>query len=142
MAEYISIPEFAKLAGISHQAVYKQLRNKLQPYLQEVEGKKMLSISALHDVYGIGEVQPDAQPVAQQNNHFDILVAALKQQLEAKDQQLKQKDEQIAALHRILEQQNTLALADKQSILQLTNGEPNSENGENSSKKMWFQFWK
>lgn len=137
MNEYLTIPEFAKLAGVSHQAIYKQLHNKLQPYLQIVDGKKLLDKKALGEVYRNEVVQPNAD--------FATMVAALEKQLEvkdsqleAKDEQLRQKDAQIESLHRIIEQNNTLALADKKSILQLTDGD-----GEIDQKqKRWFQFWK
>ena len=45
--EYLSIKDFAQAVGISQQAVYKQLNNKLQPYLKVVDNKKMLEKSAL-----------------------------------------------------------------------------------------------
>lgn len=56
--ELLTIQEFAKKAGVSVQAVYKRLNNSLNPYIQLVEGRKMLKSSALFEVYGIEVVQP------------------------------------------------------------------------------------
>lgn len=52
----ISIKEFASVAGISQQAVYKRLNHKndnLLKYYNVINGKKMLKINALEDLYGI-----------------------------------------------------------------------------------------
>ena len=52
----ISIKEFASVAGISQQAVYKRLNHKndnLLKYCNVINGKKMLKINALEDLYGI-----------------------------------------------------------------------------------------
>lgn len=54
--QYISIKEFASVAGISQQAVYKRLNHKndnLLKYCNVINGKKMLKINALEDLYGI-----------------------------------------------------------------------------------------
>lgn len=54
--QYISIKEFASAAGISQQAVYKRLNRKndnLLKYCNVINGKKMLKINALEDLYGI-----------------------------------------------------------------------------------------
>ena len=49
--EYISIAEFAKRAGITPQAVYKQLNNqvdnRLSTYVKVHNGKKRLHVKAL-----------------------------------------------------------------------------------------------
>lgn len=62
--ELLTIQEFAKKAGVSVQAVYKRLNNSLNPYIQLVEGRKMLKSSALFEIYGIEVVQP-IQPFVQ-----------------------------------------------------------------------------
>lgn len=54
--QYISIKEFASVVGISQQAVYKRLNHKndnLLKYFNVINGKKMLEVSALEDLYGI-----------------------------------------------------------------------------------------
>lgn len=59
--ELLSIAEFAQKAGITRQAVYSQLNNRLKPYCQVVDKQKRLEIRALWEVFGI-EVEQPCQP--------------------------------------------------------------------------------
>ena len=51
--DLLTIKEFAELAGVTRQTVYKQLNNRLNPYCQMVDNKKMLELRALEEVYGV-----------------------------------------------------------------------------------------
>lgn len=65
---YLSIKDFANAAGVSVQSVYKRLNqvdNSLNQYLNQIDGKKMLNIQALQDIYGIKVEQPVEQPLNQ-----------------------------------------------------------------------------
>lgn len=137
MDDYISIREFAERAGVSPQSVYKALTTKLSTYVQQVDNHRMLSIKALFEVYG---VEVDNQ-VDNQNNQVDnqvatleALVKTLQEQVDDLRKQVEVKDQQIESLHRMMEQQNALAMAEKGVVLHLTDGE--------ASKKKWYQFWK
>lgn len=118
--DYIGIAEFAEIAGVSVQSIYKRLKKKdnpLQPYYKEVEGKKLLRRSALLNVYGIEDPvvplqraieedqpiyeaaaekkdQPASDPTAKKDP-TERLLDLLEQQLKEKDLQLKEKDKQI-----------------------------------------------
>lgn len=48
--DYITISEYAKIKGISKQAVYKRLKGSLSPYVTIVNGIKCLSSEALSDL--------------------------------------------------------------------------------------------
>lgn len=63
--EYLSIKEFAGVAGVSTQSVYKRLSTSLQPYVKEVANQKVLNIQALRDIYGI-EVGNSCKPEKQE----------------------------------------------------------------------------
>lgn len=89
MDEWISVKEFAERAGVSVQAVYKQLNKRLKPYLIVMNGTKMLNIKALEEVYGKTENEPIKPKVDER----------LLNQLIA---QLEEKDRQINELHRLL----------------------------------------
>lgn len=118
--DYIGIAEFAEIAGVSVQSIYKRLKKKdnpLQPYYKEVEGKKFLRRSALLNVYGIEdpvvplqraieEDQPIHEAAAEKKDPptsdpiekkdpTERLLDLLEQQLKEKDLQLKEKDKQI-----------------------------------------------
>ena len=58
--EYLTIAEYAEIKGISKQAVYKQLNNKLKDYVEIVENKKRLKISVLEE-----NIQPHSTKVEQ-----------------------------------------------------------------------------
>ena len=49
--DLLTIKEFAELAGVTRQTVYKQLNNRLNPYCQLVDNKKMLELRALEEVF-------------------------------------------------------------------------------------------
>ncbi len=50
--QYLSVKEFAQAAGVSVQAVYKRLSKDLKPFVNEVEGRKVIDKRALKEVYG------------------------------------------------------------------------------------------
>ena len=63
--QYISVKEFAQRAGISQQSVYQRLNkknNKLCKYMKVVNGKKIIDIQALRDLYSIGLNNEIEQP--------------------------------------------------------------------------------
>lgn len=55
--QYLTVKEFAKIAKVSNQAIYKQLDNRLKPYVKKIKGKKMIGKEALKEFYG--EDQPE-----------------------------------------------------------------------------------
>ena len=55
-ANYIPIAEFADRAGVSKQAIYKQVNNEnsqIIPYIQRTGKKTLINISALKELYGV-----------------------------------------------------------------------------------------
>lgn len=104
--EYISIKEFAELAGISVQAVYKRLNNQLNPYIKLVENRKMLKKSALYEVYGI-EVEQPIQPkhstkhsTNSTNSTKVETVKLLQKTVDLLENELKIKNQQIETLQK------------------------------------------
>ena len=143
--EYISISEFARLTGKSRTTVYKYLDSFLSTYVQDVQGKKVISKAAIEAFKSIdaGKVvqdgcpgeRPDStdngtescsdgQDVGQVNGQVEQVIEALKEQLKVKDEQIRAKDEQIQSLHEILSRQQQLAALQEQRIIQLTAAEP------------------
>lgn len=131
MSEYISIKEFARRAGITPQAVYKQLDNKLKDHCKVVDGKKTLHTKALE----LFENNQFNQPI---DNEFASIVNLLKGQLAEKDKQLEAKDKQIEALTEAL--QKAQQITDQAQHLQA-----NSEQrllALQAPKKHWWPFGK
>lgn len=130
--EYISIKDFAVAAGVSQQAIYKQLNNKLKNYVREVEGKKKIDKSALdlfkkHD----SAKETNSTRVEQQ------LIEMLKTELNEKSEQLKAKDKQISELLQALDQAQKLNAIDKQKIMELE--DKNSTKVDEKQKKSWWK---
>lgn len=103
--ELLTVQQFADAAGVSKQAVYKALNNKLMPYVQLVDGKKMLKNQALSEVYGVKVDQLDNPKLNNSSQPIDAIIAMLQKELDAKNkqiadqaEQLKAKDEQIKNL--------------------------------------------
>lgn len=150
MGEKISITEFAKRANVSRQAVYKRLTNiddNLIKYVNTVDGKKMLDIQALKDVYGI-EVDKEVdkndnvestscQSNVNLDNPKNKVEDMLLKQIEILQQEIKIKNEQIEQLHKLLDQEQQLRMVSEQKKLEIEDS--NSEQKE--VKKKWWQFW-
>lgn len=126
MKEYLSIKEFAELVGVSQQAIYKQLNNKLKPYLKVVDNKKMLNKSAV-ELFK----KPDNSSTVEQ------------QLINMLQTELNQKNEQIATLQKLLDQEQQLHAMTRQELLLLEekNREPEVEAPEPTEpeKKSWWQ---
>ncbi|MBR5583732.1 MAG: hypothetical protein IKW21_04320 [Lachnospiraceae bacterium] len=138
--EYLSVKEFADAVGISQQAVYKQLNNRLKPYLKVVNNKKMLDLSAL-ELFK----KEDKEDNQDQNNNqlLNQLLNQLQKELDEKGQQLKEKDKQIERLQQALDQAQKLNAMDKQKILELedkmaaADQDPDPE----PEKKKWWNWF-
>ncbi len=100
--DYISIAEFARMAGISPAAVYKRVNNKvdnqLLTHIKIVDGKKRINKGALELFNGPGSqpvINQSSQPV--DNQLLTILqenMDVLKGELEVKNKQLNDQAEQ------------------------------------------------
>ena len=125
----LTIQEFAELAGVSKQTVYKQLNNRLNPYCQLVDNRKMLKSSALLEIYGVSVEQPSQPKVdsfVNQNSTEEIKflraqVERLQAELEKEREHNRETDRQLLdTLNKLAESQAALSAgqaADKQKAL-------------------------
>ena len=150
MVEYVSIAEFAKMAKISPQSIYKRLKkvdNPLQPFIKLVDNHTMISTEAL-SLYQNPEPkqEPPAEEVIEPKAPADDMTAKLiemlQKELEEKSEQLKVKDKQISELNerlaesqQMLNQQQHLNAIAEQKLLAL---ESKAEE-EPAPKKRWWQ---
>ena len=140
--ELLTIQEFAILVHRKPQTIYKQLNNRLNPYVQLVDNQKMLKKSAIFEIYGITVEQP-IQP--ELNNSFNPnstdeieflrgQVTHLQAELEKEREHNREKDKQLLdTLNKLAESQAALAAgqaADKQKALaeKIIEGQQQSEN--------------
>ena len=105
---YLTVREFATRAGVSNQAIYKQVVNQLSTYVIVVDNQKFIDETALHEVYKIEvdnqvdsfDNQVDNQTddeitshnsTDQEQGQNDIskeLIEMLKEEIKKKDQQI------------------------------------------------------
>lgn len=150
--EFLTVQEFAELAGVSVQSIYKRLNNSLNPYYQLVEGRKMLKRSALFEIYGIEvkqPIKPFSQPIKpsvqpekeKKDESSEVLflrkqVEELQKELERERQHNREKDRQLLdTLSRLAESQSALIAgqtAEKQKQLAetLLEGRQHMDDGE------------
>ena len=149
--EYLSIKDFAKRAGVSQQAIYKQVERKLNNYVKMVENQKMIDIRALQEVYGVEveqPIQPKNEPVEQPiQPNFDSILSQNQQMIDMLKEQLEAKDKQIENLTKLLDQAQMLNAMDKKKIEALENKleEPNETDPKESDeqqKGFWAKIFK
>ena len=149
-AEYLSIKDFAKRAGVSQQAIYKQVERKLNNYVKMVENQKMIDIRALQEVYGVEveqPIQPKIEPVEQPiQPNFDSILSQNQQMIDMLKEQLEAKDKQIENLQKLLDQEQHLNAMNHEKILLLESKleEPTEpvEPDEEPPKGFWTRFFK
>lgn len=104
---YLSVKEFAALAGVTPQGIYKSLKNDSSPlnqFVNKVDGCITIAETALEAVYGVvpGVEQPEVQVTHPKEtgseSHTEALIASLNEQIEFLKLQIQQKDTQIAEL--------------------------------------------
>ena len=124
--QYLSVSEYAEIKGISKQAVYKQLNNKLKNFVVEVENQKYIDRAALTEEQKQKVEQlfnPKVEQIEQPfNPKFQPL---LEKQIEEKDkqierlfQQIEEKDKQIETLQNLLNQSQQLQAIDRKLLLE------------------------
>lgn len=106
--EYILISDFARIAGVSTQSIYKRVDRDLAEYCVVSGGKRKISTEALKlfekpniKKYDLGS-----------DNTFELLKAVterLENHINALEKQLEIKDKQIAELSKALEHEQQLA---------------------------------
>lgn len=151
----LTIKEFAKLSGKSKQAIYKQLNNRLNQYVQLVDNQKMLEYRALNEVYGVEVEQPSQpklnNPVNQNSTDVQPIIEVLQATIDTLQNQLKIKDQQIEKLQKELaderihnrEQFDKISiLADQAQKLQLaqitsSSEQPLIDDGKISKRHWW-----
>ena len=119
--EYLTVTEFAKLAGVSRQAVQQRMETSLAEFVKANEqGKKTLHRNGLQ-LFGVDFDKAKTQGTTEndkakeqeskaktQGTNNDILYSALLQTVEVLQAQLETKDKQISELNARLEQALTL----------------------------------
>lgn len=164
--EYLTIKEFADIADVSTQSVYKRLATSLQPYVKEVANQKVLNIQALWDVYGIEvgnsckpkrqEVVNGWQPKNEEKAYHEERIRELMDRiheleirLSEKESLIKEKDAHILDLRSQVEHlkkevellHEDLQIEKKSNLLLLAQKNEEIEVFEDQEKKPWWRRW-
>ena len=118
----LSVSQYAAAVGISKQAVYKKLNNKLKPFLIEVEGKKYIDRAALSEVENqrLNEIeQPFEQPLNNQIQPFlENQITEKDKTIESLLKQIESLQEQNNKLTDLLHNSQVLLAADKKILIE------------------------
>ena len=115
--EYLSIKDFALAAGVSTQSIYKRLSTSLQPYVVEVDNKKMLKKQALKDVYGVEN--KDELPTVEQESYQHVTNRFATEEIKRLLNEIEKKDRRIEMLEADLEKEREDAKAERERIYSL-----------------------
>lgn len=129
--EFYTVKEYAEIKGISVQAVYKKLNGTLKPFVEVVEGRKVLKREVLEEApstnstnvkfnveqpfstEGLTSSSLDAE-ILRINRRNEELIDDLRAQLKEKDAQIKEMNEKVVSLfetnQRLLENNQSLQL--------------------------------
>lgn len=146
---YITISEYAEIKGISKQAVYKQLNNKLNNFVSTIGKVKYISITALSEEEQ-QQLNNKLNEVEQQlNNDIQLL---LEEQIAEKDKTIERLLGQIESLQRqndtltenIQKQNETLTelLRNSQVLLAVEKKEQLAEATEHQKKRGIFGIFR
>lgn len=145
----LTVKEFAEIAGVSVQSVYKRLNNQLSTFVKLVENKKMLEYKALKDIYGIdikpklNEVEQPIQPFIQPSlmektiNLLEKQNEQLSKELEIKNKQIEELNNRLAECQTLLNQQQQLNVISEKRCIEIS-----KDVEERSVKNNIWSFWK
>ena len=111
--DFLSVSEFAKTADVSIQAVYKRINKEnsdLKPFVKKSGGKTLIDKAALALVYNKHESEDKDSTTA---------IEILKAEILEKNKQIEGLLAQLETVNKLLDQQQSLMLLDKQKILEL-----------------------
>ncbi len=134
--KYYTVAEFAKIAGVSPQYVYKQINKQLRKYCKLVEGRKVISQNALQlfePPKVNNSLETSLQPLLLQLQEKDVQIAQINEQLKVKDEQIARRDEQIAELTKAFREAQALHAGTMQREL--------TDNTTAKNKHRWWKFW-
>lgn len=120
--DLVNIKDFASLVGKSQQAIYQQIKTRLEPYSVISEGKRLIKVQAAIDIYGItfaqlekADFSSDCKDLPNDNDVYRLLqttIDTLQQQLQNKDKMIEQLQSELAA-----ERAHNREQADKLAVL-------------------------
>jgi len=147
MGKKVTVKEFAKMAGVSEQSVYKRLTTSLKPYSTIVDNRKMVDISALSEIYNKDIMQPlnnfdstrfnNVETTSESQLQVEILQKQIEdlrqdkdklyEELETKNEQIKSLTETVSNITRQLENSQAQLLREQELLYLQMGGEAPTE---------------
>ena len=106
--EYISVSEFAELAGVSVQSIYK----KFSTQFKQVEGRKMLKKSLLRE-YGLNQTLNQIESGLNTDEPILRTIAMLEKELAIKNKQIEDYADRLKESHILIGRQQELQAIEK-----------------------------
>ncbi len=119
--QYFTISEFAKIVGISKQAIYQRLNTSLKDFVKVEQGKKYIDRKGFA-VFGITELEQEVeQDIKGDSSKVEqgIETAFLLKQIEEKDKQIEFLQCEVERLTNLLEREQVLLLNEQQTRILL-----------------------
>ena len=128
--ELLTVSEFVEIIGISKQAVYKQLNNKLKPFVQRVENKTFINRKGLEVFQStkLNNHSTNFQPTdnqVEQPRETEFLI----KQIEEQNKTIEFQRAEIERLSKLLENQQVLLLNEQQKTTLLLSEETETKKG-------------
>lgn len=134
MNDKLNITEFAKAAGKSRQAIYKQVDKKLSPYVSTIDNQKYIDIRALKEIYNIkvdSKETTKGKPIDNQET-TEKLIEMLQKELDQKDKQIAELQKSLDKSQQLIDQEQQLRMVEHKKILEL------EEKQQPTQKKHWW----
>ena len=145
--QFYTVKEFAKLVNVSTQTIYKQLETRLNPFIIEVDGHRVIKQEALSTFYSAvansiqsettennadtteidnakqpntTKVDNSKQPQTTPNNDFTTaIIEMLQNELAIKNQQIEELNKRLAESQNLISQEQQLRALEHKKLLEL-----------------------
>lgn len=143
---FMTVSQYATAKGISKQAVYKQLNNRLKNFVKLVDGIKYIDVAALGEsetTFSTEREQPIEQGLNNQDNHekdfFKAQIAEKDKTIETLLKQIDTLQTQNGNLTELLKNSQILLAQQQQLYLESKNPQEQSENTEEETETITNQ---
>jgi len=109
-SELLTVAEFAKAADVTTSYIYKILSTKLQPFVTDLNGKKLISSEALSLFSGESNTV-DNDNMEKFVTSLQQSITILQREVDLLTAQLKVKDEQLASADARLHESNSISMS-------------------------------
>lgn len=111
--ELLTVREFAELAKVSKQSVYKrisQMNNAIIPYVEVIDRQKMIDSIALWKIYGVEIEEGNHFRDQLKNNTEKVILDMLQKELDEKNKQIERLQNQLEQAQKIIDQEQQLRM--------------------------------